>query len=172
MFHGISHSIGALKGNMFPLKSEKRRVRSMNQQLSTAQIRGTCRDLLRENDKSSGRALRRELKRRFGAVGKTERIFGIWREERTRLQVAQAPGPSDAEQLARKLAEAETRAAGMQARAELAEYREEAHQERWAAEVDQLRQRLRASETSAAEVRRLQDLVLQLSRQLRGPRAD
>jgi exonuclease SbcC len=144
----------------------------MNQQLSAAQIRGTCRDLLGEHGKLSGRALRRELKRRFGAVGKTERVFRIWREECTRLQAAQAPGPSDAEELAQRLAEAEARAEEMKVRAERAEYREDAHQERWAAEVDQLRQRLRANETSAAEVRRLQDRVLELSRELRGPRPD
>ena len=33
--------------------------------------------------------MRRELEHRFGAVGKTERVFQVWREETRKLQRAQ-----------------------------------------------------------------------------------
>jgi hypothetical protein len=65
---------------------------------------------------------------------------------------------------------AEAAAAENLKRAELAEYREQAHQEHWALEVDRLRQRLVAREATEVEVRRLQDRVLQLSRELMGYR--
>ena len=94
----------------------------------------------------SGRALCAELRTRFGAVGKTERVFAIWREEigaiAARAQAAAVP--ADVRELKRRLAEAETAAAENLKRAELAEYREQAHQERWAMEVDRLRQEIRA----------------------------
>ena len=55
----------------------------MNHRLSEARIRGTCRELISKGGRVSGRALCAELRRRFGAVGKTERVFQIWREETT-----------------------------------------------------------------------------------------
>ena len=81
-----------------------------------------------------------------------QRVFGIWREE-----------------LAQK-AQRATLAKGPAEPAELAEIREQAHQEKWGMEVDRLRQRLRAQDTTEAEMRRLQDRVLQLSRELMGYR--
>jgi hypothetical protein len=53
----------------------------VNQRLSEKRIRSTCRELLAKHGSVSGRSLREELRRRFGAVGKTERVFRIWREE-------------------------------------------------------------------------------------------
>jgi small-conductance mechanosensitive channel len=108
-------------------------------------------------------------------VGKTERVFAIWREEvRVKAErdapVQLPPAPADVVELERRLKAAEGAAAEHLKRAELAEYREQAHQEHWALEVDRLRQRLRAQETSELEVRRLQDRVLQLSRELMGYR--
>ena len=94
----------------------------------------------------SGRAHCAELRTRFGAVGKTERVFAIWREETAAVAArAQAVGmPADVRGLRRRLAEAEAAAAENLKRAELAAYREQAHQERWALEVDRLRQEIRA----------------------------
>jgi hypothetical protein len=147
----------------------------MNRRLSEARIRGTCREILERRGRVSGRALCIELRARFGSVGKTGRVFAIWREELAakaeRERPVQAPPvPADVVELERRLKSAEAAAAENLKRAELAEYREQAHQERWALEVDGLRQRLRAQEANAAEVRRLQDRILQLSRELMGYR--
>ena len=54
----------------------------MNHRLPEELIRSTCRELVAKHGGVSGRRLREELRRRFGAVGKTERVFRIWREER------------------------------------------------------------------------------------------
>ena len=109
----------------------------MNLQLSEDCIRSTCQELLAGNTNLSGRALCAELKRRFGAVGKTQRVFAIWREEQ-----GAATLPPDLLELRRKLAAAERAAADNLARAERAEYREQAHQDKWALEIDRLRQEL------------------------------
>jgi hypothetical protein len=110
----------------------------MNLRLSDHRIRETCRALLYKSGQVSGRALVAELKRRFGAVGKTERVFAIWREE-----VRAAAVPADVAQLQRQLAQAQAQAAQNLQRAELAELREQKHQETWAMEVDRLRMELR-----------------------------
>ena len=111
----------------------------MNQQLSEYRIRMTCRELLTRHGKVSGRALCAELKRRFGAVGKTQRVFAIWRQE-----VSAATQPLEVKELTRRLAIAERAAAENLARAERAEYREQAHQDKWALEIDRLRQEVNA----------------------------
>jgi hypothetical protein len=118
----------------------------MNRRLSEARIRSTCRELLGRKERVSGRALCAALRTRFGAVGKTERVFAIWREEvgavAARAQAAAVP--ADVAELRRRLIAAEAAAAENLRRAELAEYREQAHQEQWAMEVDRLRQEIRA----------------------------
>jgi hypothetical protein len=116
----------------------------MNRRLSEGRIRSTCRELLATTSGTvSGRALCAELRTRFGAVGKTERVFAIWREEvAARTQAAAVP--VDVAELKRRLATAEAAAAENLKRAELAEYREQAHQDRWGMEVDRLRQEVAA----------------------------
>jgi hypothetical protein len=146
----------------------------MNRRLSESRIRSTCRELLKKNARLSGRGLCAELRTRFGAVGKTERVFAIWREEgAAKAAPVTAPivFPPDVAELHRRLAAAESAAAQNLARAELAELREQAHQERWAMEIDRLRQELMAQRTSAADVRRMQEQVMQLSRELMEARA-
>jgi hypothetical protein len=114
----------------------------MNLQLSDEQIRAACRDLMRKHGSVSGRGLSEELRRRFGAVGKTMRVFRIWREE---CATALAPKPAIAQLpgemalLQKRVEAAETAAAEYLKRAELAEFRERAHQDHWAMEVDRLR---------------------------------
>jgi hypothetical protein len=120
----------------------------MNQRLSEIVIRSTCRELMRGQESVSGRRLCAELRVRFGAIGKTERVFRIWREEmnaRARAaRAAEMPAlPADVVELQRRLAAAERSAAENLARAERAEYREEVHQEKWAMEVDRLRMEVR-----------------------------
>lgn len=113
----------------------------MNRRLTETRIRTTCRALLATGSRVSGRRLCAELRQRYGAVGKTERVFAIWREE-----LAAAAIPPDIAKLQRQLAAAQAAAAENLARAERAEYREQAHQDKWALEIDRLR----------LEVRRLQ----------------
>jgi hypothetical protein len=69
------------------------------------------------------------------------------------------------------LKSAEAAAAENQARAERAEYREEAHQAHWALEIDRLREQLRSQPKYAAEIRALQDQVMRLSAELQAARA-
>jgi hypothetical protein len=116
----------------------------MNLRLTDFQIRSTCCALLKNSAAITGRQLRRELLERFHAVGKTERVFQIWREamaERTRDAVIGAL-PTDVAELQRRLQAAESEAAANLKRAELAEYREQAHQDHWALKLDELRREL------------------------------
>jgi hypothetical protein len=124
----------------------------MNRRLTDTQIRAVCRELMARDVNLSGRQLRRELKTRFGAVGKTGRVFALWREETAALQRAQAAAavPSDIAELQRRLRSAEAAAAENLQRAELAEYRERAHQDRWAMQIDQLKQQLQSQMPEAA----------------------
>jgi hypothetical protein len=110
----------------------------VNLQLSDQRIRATCRELLKAGGPISGRRLCAELRTRFGAVGKTTRVFQIWREESSTLRAAQLPG--ELALLRQKVKAAETAAAEYLKRAELAELREQAHQDHWALEIDRLRQ--------------------------------
>jgi hypothetical protein len=108
----------------------------MNLQLSDQSIRETCRELVKKHGTVSGRRLSEELRRRFGAVGKTMRVFRIWREE---CQKPATALPGDIALLQRRVQAAEAAAAEYLKRAELAEFRERAHQDHWAMEVDRLR---------------------------------
>jgi hypothetical protein len=117
----------------------------MNLQLSDERIRSTCRDLVQVRGSVSGRQLCEELRRRFGAVGKTMRVFRIWREECVpALAQAHPHLPADMVLLQKRVEKAEAAAAGHLKRAELAEFRERAHQDHWALEVDRLRQEIAA----------------------------
>ena len=140
----------------------------MNRLLTDRAIRLTCRELLSQHARITGRELRRTLKDRFHASGKTERVFKIWREEVTaKAEEGRAPLlPPDTVELLRSLAEAEATATENRQRAERAELREQAHQDRWAAEVDQLRQTVKNQPQHAAEIRRLQEQVLRLTVEL------
>jgi hypothetical protein len=144
----------------------------MNQLLTDRAIRLTCRELLSQHTRITGRQLRRALKDRFDASGKTERVFKIWREElAAKEEQGRAPAlPPDTAELLRRLTEAETAATENRLRAERAELREQAHQDRWAAEVDQLRQAVKAQPHYAAEIRNLQEQVLRLTVELRAAR--
>jgi len=144
----------------------------MNQLLTDRAIRLTCRELLKQNTRITGRQLRRELKDRFDASGKTERVFKIWREElAAKEEEGRAPSlPPDTAEFLRRLQEAETAAMDNRLRAERAELREQAHQDRWAAEVDQLRQAVKNQPKYAAEIRSLQEQVLRLTVELHAAR--
>ncbi|MDR5725877.1 MAG: hypothetical protein RB191_00250 [Terriglobia bacterium] len=112
----------------------------MNLQLSDERIRATCRELLKTHGRVSGRGLCEALRTQFGAVGKTTRVFRIWREECVLAVISQAPGELALLQL--RVEAAEAAAAEYLKRAELAEFRERAHQDHWAVEIDRLRQEI------------------------------
>jgi hypothetical protein len=115
----------------------------MNLQLSDQSIRETCRELVKKHGTVSGRRLSEELRRRFGAVGKTMRVFRIWREECVPAPAARTPQlPGEMALLQKRVEAAEAAAAEYLKRAELAEFRERAHQDHWAVEVDRLRQEI------------------------------
>ncbi len=154
------------KGNMFPLETGTSRVGRMNRRLTDQHIRATCRELLAGEGRPSGRELRRELRHRFGAVGRTARVFKIWREESDTAVLPHNEMPGDLAELERRLRIAEEAAAQNLARAERAEYRERAHQDKWAMEIDRLRTQLNAQPNYAAEVRALQEQVVRLTVEL------
>src|SRR5271170_3697415 len=132
---------------MFPFAPKSSRVGVMNRRLSDLQIRSTCRLLLNQGGAFSGRRLRRELLERFDAAGRTERVFQIWREEMSeRRRLTALKGlPTEVAELQRRLHIAETAAAENLKRADLAEFREQAHQDHWALKLDELRQELEAA---------------------------
>jgi hypothetical protein len=133
-------------------------------------IRDTCRELMAAG-RVSGRALRRALRERYGAAGKTDRVFQVWREETERKSEGARPQlPADIAELQRRLIAAAEAAKENLARAERAELREQAHQDRWAVEVDRLRQEVQAQPRYAAEIRALQERVLRLTVELHAER--
>jgi hypothetical protein len=145
----------------------------MNLQLSEQRIRATCRDLVLQQGSVSVRRLCEELRARFGAVGKTTRVFRIWREEC--VPAAALPSrtsPLDTVLLQKRLEAMEAAAAENLQRAELAEFREQAHQDHWAAEVDRLRQAARSQPDQAATIRALHAQVLALTREVQGLRGE
>jgi hypothetical protein len=148
-----SEQIIQSKGNTFPFELNRSRVDAMNRRLTELQIRVTCCALLGRDPDLTGRQLRKELKHRFGAVGKTERVFEVWRDETEKLQNAKALAslPTEVAELQRRLAIAEAAAAENLKRAELAEYRERAHQDHWAMEIDRLKQQLQSQVAEAGQ---------------------
>ncbi len=153
----------------------------MNCRISEVQLRGVCRQLIRAGRPVSHRALRQVLHERFGATGKTARVLRVWREESALLAAAtKSPNerpppvpalPTDVQELQDRLKQAEAHAAEQSARAEVAELREQAHQDRWFLEIDQLREQLRAQPNYAREVRTLQSTVTRLTVELAALRA-
>ena len=144
----------------------------MNRRLTDHHIRTTCRELLAQGGAAlSGRQLRRTLRQRYGAVGKTERVFGIWRELTRAAHATADPRSFDVGELHRQLDAAKATAAQAMERAALSEFRARADQDRWAAQIDDLRQQLQMQPATQAQVRVLQDQVQRLSIELLGARA-
>jgi Plasmid replication region DNA-binding N-term len=147
----------------------------MNCRINEPSLRGVCRELLRGGQPVTHRDLRQVLRERFGATGKTARVLRIWREESARMAAAKRPNvppenvemlPVDVRELQRRLIQAESQAGELRVRAELAELREQSHQERWALEIDRLREELRGQPNYAREVGTLQSTVMRLTVEL------
>jgi hypothetical protein len=146
----------------------------MNCRISDINLRSVCRELLRSGRPVSHRALRQVLLDRFGAAGKTARVLKVLREESARVPAAKGNDdrsnhpalPADVRELQERLTTAEAQAKEMKARAELAELREQSHQDRWGLEIDRLREQLRAQPNYASEVRTLKSTVSRLTVEL------
>lgn len=128
--------------------------------VSAADVRALIRDLRVGETLPSGAAVRRALEARFGCRGGVGRIYRLLDDERRRLTpTPPPPAPGSIETL-----QAELKA--MQGRAERAEERELAHQDRWAMEIDQLRQRLAALEPVVRQARTALEVNDRLRQQL------
>jgi hypothetical protein len=140
------------------------RLAEMPKQLTDEQIRGVVQTLQQRQFRITGLAVRTELRRLYGTPGGVNRVYKLINEPQSAALIAT---PSDSygefvsliEQLKEQLALA------MQ-RAELAEHREQAHQEKWAMEIDQLRQQLRAAQIDSRKLSEAQNLVLELRREI------
>jgi hypothetical protein len=124
----------------------------VNTRLSDFEIRSTCLEIISASGTCSGRALRRTLRERFGASGRTDRVFRIWRE----LIAEQGMQVGEGRELTprmwiERLATVERRAEAAEIRAALAEHREQVHQDKWASEILALRQRVADLEAVGAD---------------------
>jgi hypothetical protein len=126
------------------------------------QIRTLIRELAVGEHLPSGALLRAVLKRRFGSPGGVSRIYRLLSKARVKQSVVR--NVDAAELLERELQ-------AMRERAERAEQREEAHQSRWAVEVDQLRLKVAAFEPLAQQARKALDSDGLLRRQLQAAEA-
>ena len=119
-------------------------------------VRTLIKELTRGGRLPSGAALRAELRQRFGCSGGVTRIY--------RLLAQARPKPVPTAAIDQQKLEREVRT--LRQSAQLAEHREQAHQNRWALEVDQLRQRLAVLEPLAAQATRALENAELLRRQL------
>jgi len=142
----------------------------MNRKLTDQQIGQTVDALRSAGQKITGRALRAALRERYGAAGKTARLALACRG----VQVP-APDASFVAELMQQLRSAEQqRAAAIEdrdralARAERAEARETAHQDRWATEIHSLRESVEQLKGERLRRQSLDDQVVRLQRELLG----
>jgi predicted RNase H-like nuclease (RuvC/YqgF family) len=110
----------------------------------------------------SGALLRAVLKQRFGSPGGVTRVYRLLSNARPKYSAVRKVEAADV--LERELQV-------MRERAERAEQREEAHQSRWAVEVDQLRLEVKAFKNQEQQARQALDSVGLLRRQLQAAEA-
>jgi hypothetical protein len=137
----------------------------------------------------TGRALRAAVKSRFlgtgrPRVGKTERIYAVWRrlsgtprravghelqllqDATARAHAAEADARALSARAATALADAEARIGAAEARAQRAEEVEQSQALFWARRVDEARQQLRQLSIDHREIGRLQTQNLELRREI------
>jgi len=105
-----------------------------------AEISAVIRELETRDGRTSGAKLRQALAQRHGGRGCVARVYRLLAESRGAAKSAESAD------LAARVRELEAQLAAMRARAELAEYREVAHQDSAAIQIYDLRQRLRRFE--------------------------
>jgi len=141
----------------------------VNRKLTEAQVAAAYAALVAKGRPVSGRALRAELQLRYGAVGKTARVFALCRA----LRVPEVPESTPATELRRELGDAQRQRLEAieerdreRARAERSELREIAHQDRWANEIHELRRQLGELQSERARRQALDELVVRLQREV------
>lgn len=102
-----------------------------------------CGEVLARESAPSGRALRRALRERYGAVGRTDRVYAIWRRLTAGESALSAVTDAERHRWMVRIAAAEERV-------RLAEEREIKHQDRWANELYELREQLRTRQGTLA----------------------
>jgi hypothetical protein len=140
----------------------------MNQKLTDQQIGQTLEAMRSAGQKVTGRALRAALRERYGAVGKAARLALACRG--VQLPAADASLVTDLSQQLqqaelRRVAAVEERDRAL-ARAERAEAREMAHQDRWATEIHSLRESVEQLKGERLRRQTLDDQVVRLQREL------
>jgi len=108
----------------------------------------------------SGAQLRAAMQQRFGSRGGVARVYRLLSRVRTKASQAQA-GPSD-----NVVGGLKREIANLQEALKLADHREQAHQARWAREVDHLRQQLAELEPLALQTKMALNTAELLRRQL------
>jgi hypothetical protein len=129
----------------------------MPKQLADEQIRGVIESLRQQQKRVTGIAVRTELRRLFGTPGGVDRIYKL---------INYPPSTEIVGKSGDEVASLREQLALAVQRAELAEHREQAHQEKWAMEIDQLRQQLRGAQIYSRKLSEAQNQVLELRREL------
>ncbi len=134
--------------------------------ISDQEVLGTIAELQGRSAALTGTALRAELRRRFGKAGGVRRVYRLMRlapavpaNPVSRVFGPMPNEPSDAEALRHELHLALERA-------ELAEHREEHHQARWAREIHELREQVRALGDASRRLRVIEADLQDRSREL------
>jgi len=132
----------------------------MSKQLTDEQIRDAIQSLKQRQLRVTGLAVRTELRRLHGMPGGVDRIYKLLNETHP------TEDNGGRTLLLDEIAALKQQFAMALHRAELAEHREQVHQEKWAMEIDQLRQQLRAAQVDARKLSETQNQVLELRREL------
>jgi hypothetical protein len=115
----------------------------------------------------TGTRVRDELQLRFGQRGGVTRIYRLLRQAPHPQPAHPAPPPASVtRELPSDVAELQAELAAALERARLAEHREQAHQDRWAAEIHRLREEARGFHDASHRLRVLEQDVLDRSREL------
>jgi hypothetical protein len=139
------------KGNIFTHCLGLAKLVLVNQKLTDEELTRTCRELLSKRPSLSCRRLRTLLRESFGCSCRTDRVYAVWRSIRAEIESrysgAVEPSLLDLELIRAReqIATLETALFDAENRALRAEERERAHQDRWAAEIHELRQQLQHS---------------------------
>jgi len=128
--------------------------------VSDREIQLVIRDLTVEDQLPSGAQLRAVLRARFGSRGGVSRIYRLLGNERS------AKKPVVAVQAQGDVGKLEREVESLRKALQLAEHREQAHQSRWAMEVDRLRQQVTSLESQASRTKAAMDTAELLRHQL------
>jgi hypothetical protein len=129
--------------------------------LPDATILALIQELRGQHAVLTGTRLRAELARRYDLRGGVTRIYRLLHEA-----TAPRPAPSPASPVTAESADPQSELAAALERARLAEYREEAHQARWAGEIHQLREQVRMLHQAAHRLPLLEAELQDRSREL------